>query len=172
MEDAETYESFPVGAVILCYLVTLLTYAVGAYVLAGFGVLVSILYLSYCVWIEVRILRASCTGCYYYGKLCGLGRGRLCSLFFKRGDPQRFVEREVSWTNVLPDFLVAIIPIFGGIILLVKDFSWPLLAMLVILVFLYFGGSAVIRGSFACKYCKQREIGCPAQELFGGGTDA
>lgn len=172
MEDTKTYESFPLGAVILCYLVTLLTYAVGAYVLAGFGVLVSILYLSYCLWMEVRVLRASCVNCYYYGKLCAFGRGRLCSLLFKRGDPQRFVERKASWTDVLPDFLVAIIPILGGIILLIRDFSWPLLATLVILVLLYFGGSAVIRGSFACKYCKQREIGCPAQELFGGRDDA
>jgi hypothetical protein len=23
-----------------------------------------------------------------------------------------------------------------------------------------------VRGHIACKYCKQREIGCPAQRLF------
>jgi hypothetical protein len=38
--------------------------------------------------------------------------------------------------------------------------------MLTILGILYFGGNAVRRGSFACKYCKQREIGCPTEKVF------
>ena len=36
------------------------------------------------------------------------------------------------------------------------------------LVALSFGGNAVVRGSFTCKYCKQQELGCPAQALFAG----
>jgi hypothetical protein len=24
----------------------------------------------------------------------------------------------------------------------------------------------MIRGSIACKYCKQRELGCPAEQMF------
>jgi hypothetical protein len=171
MEDTKAYESFPVGVAILCYLVGLLTYAVGAYVLAGFGVLASILYLLYCLWMEVRLLRVGCVDCYYYGKVCGLGRGRVCSLLFRKGDPQRFVEKQVSWADMLPDFLVVILPIVGGIVLLVRDFTWLGLVALVVLGILYFAGNAVVRGSFACKYCKQGQIGCPALELFGGKSD-
>jgi len=106
--------------------------------------------------------------CYYYGRVCGLGKGRLCSLLFRKGDPQRFVEKETSWTKMLPDFMVFILPLAGGIVLLSGDFNWVLAAMLAILVILSFGGNALIRGSFACKYCKQREIGCPAEKLFRG----
>ena len=83
---------------------------------------------------------------------------------------QKFVEDEVSWFDVLPDFAVFILPIVGGIVLLVGDFAWLLVVMLALLIILSFGGNAVIRGSFACKYCKQREIGCPAEKLFGKGT--
>jgi hypothetical protein len=85
---------------------------------------------------------------------------------FKKGDPQKFVEKEVSWSKILPDFMVFIFPLVGGIILLVIDFTLLLVAMLAILVILSFVGNAVIRGSFACKYCKQREIGCPAEKMF------
>jgi hypothetical protein len=168
MEETRSYDSFPIWIVILCGLATISVYAVGAYVLAGFGILVPALYLLYCLWIEVRILRGSCVNCYYYGKLCGLGRGKLCSSLFKRGNPQRFAEKQASWSDVLPDFLVFVFPIAGGIVLLVRDFTWLLVAALAILVVLYLGGNAVTRGSLACKYCKQREIGCPAEKLFGG----
>jgi hypothetical protein len=43
-----------------------------------------------------------------------------------------------------------------------------LVTALAVLIALSFVGNAVLRGSFACKYCKQREIGCPAEKLFGG----
>jgi hypothetical protein len=69
---------------------------------------------------------------------------------------------------MLPDFLVFLVPAVSGIILLVISFEWQLLALVAALFILSFSGNALIRGSFACKYCKQREIGCPAEKLFGG----
>lgn len=172
MEKIKSYEQFPVRITLLATLVTIATYAIGAYIVAGFGTVPVILYLLYCLWIELRVLKRSCVNCYYYGKVCGLGRGVLCSLLFKRGDPQRFIEDEVTWVHLVPDFMVSIIPIVGGVILLIRDFAWPLVAMLAIIVILSTVGNAVIRGSFACKYCRQREIGCPAERLFQkkGGT--
>jgi hypothetical protein len=51
---------------------------------------------------------------------------------------------------------------------MIRDFSWLLLITLAVLLILYLGGNAVTRGSFACKYCTQKEIGCPAEKLFAG----
>jgi len=167
MEEAEGYERFPIWIVILSNLVAMSIYAIGAYVLAGFGIWLSVLYLICCLWLEVGVLRGSCVNCYYYGKVCAFGKGRLCPVLFKKGDPQKFVEREVSWSQVLPDLLVSIFPIVGGVALLVRDFTWLVVAMLAVLVVLSLGGNAVVRGSFACKFCKQRQIGCPAEKLFG-----
>lgn len=166
MGATKSYENFPIWIALLSNLVAISIYTIGAYILAGFGTLLAILYLLYCLWIEIGILRGSCVDCYYYGKVCGLGKGKICSLLFKKGDPQKFAEKEVSWSRILPDFMVFIFPIVGGIILLVRNFNWLLVAMLAILVILSFGGNAVIRGSFACRYCKQREIGCPAEKIF------
>jgi len=123
MEPTKTYEKFPVWIVLLSNPVAISIYAVGAYILAGFGIIFAVLYLLYCLWIELKVLRGSCVDCYYYGKVCGFGRGKLCSILFKKGDPQRFVEKEISWSSILPDFMVFIFPVIGGIILLVKGFS-------------------------------------------------
>jgi hypothetical protein len=167
VQKAESFETFPLGIVLLTTTVAISIYALGVYVLLGFGVVAAVLYGLYCLAVEGLVLKRSCTNCYYYGKRCGLGRGTLCAVLFKKGDPRKFVEREVSWTDMLPDFLVVLLPIAGGVALSIRDFTWLRVAALALLVALSFVGNAVSRGMLACRYCKQREIGCPAATLFG-----
>ena len=45
-------------------------------------------------------------------------------------------------------------------------FSWVLLLAIGALVLLGSVGTGFIRGQLACKYCRQRELGCPAEQLF------
>jgi hypothetical protein len=142
-------------------------YLMGASILAGFGLWLSGLYLLYGLGLELRLLQGHCVHCYYYGKICGFGKGKLCSWIFKQGDPRKFTAAHLSWTTMLPDFLVMLWPALGGIILLVQDFTWLLLGMLVMLVALSLSGNTIVRGSFTCKYCRQKELGCPAAKLFG-----
>jgi hypothetical protein len=170
MKEKETYESYPVPIVISAILVSVSVYVIGAYILKGLGIWFSVVYIIYCVWIEFRLLKYSCVDCYYYGKLCGLGRGKMCPCLFKKGDPERFANKEISWADLVPDFMVSILPAIGAVVLLIKDFSWLILLLLIVLLALWFGGNAIIRGSFACKYCKQRETGCPAERLFSKET--
>lgn len=165
MEYPKTYENFPLYVVFLSNLFSISIYFIGAYILAGFGLLFSFIYLIYCLGLEIRLLKESCVNCYYYGKTCGFGKGKLCSSFFKKGNPQKF-DKEISWHEMIPDFLVVIIPVIGGVIILINNFNWFILIIMIILFLLFFGGNAVIRGQFACKYCKQREMGCPADRLF------
>ena len=171
MSDSERYESYPIRIVALSNLFSLSIYAIGAYVLWMIAPLASVLYLVYCSVLEIRVLWGSCPNCYYYGKACCFGKGLLCSLIFKRGEPRKFIEKTVSWRDVLPDFMVTVVPVLGGIVLLVGEFSWIILALTLILLALGFAGSAFIRGSYACKYCKQRDLGCPALSLFESRKD-
>jgi hypothetical protein len=169
IKEAKSYDHFPLWIVVLSNLLTLSIYIVGAVILLGVGIWLSGLYLLYCLWIELNVLQRSCVNCYYYGKVCGFGKGKLCTRLFKKGDPQRFTQKDISWRDLLPDFMVSIFPFVVGIILLVMQFSWLTVVLLAILVVLTLGGNAIIRGSFACKYCRQREIGCPADKLFNKG---
>jgi hypothetical protein len=57
------------------------------------------------------------------------------------------------------------------VLLLLNGWNWGIVALLALLIMLAFGGTGFVRGTFACPSCKQREIGCPAYELFGGKTD-
>ena len=151
---------------LVCDLVSIGLYVTGVLILSGFGIWVTVLYLILCLGLEYRVLRASCVNCYYYGKWCGFGKGKLCSVLFKKGDPQLKARMSASWRDILTDFLVVLLPLVGGVVLLVQDFSWLLVIALAVLVGLAFGGTGYIRGSIACKHCKQRDIGCPAIQFF------
>jgi len=166
MGESTCYERFPWSIVVLANLVGLTIYAVGTYLLWQLGLWWGVLYLLYCAWMEWRLLTKSCVNCYYYGKVCGFGKGKLCAALFKQGDPEQFGAKPISWRDLIPDMGVLVFPVVGGLILLVSDFRWVAAALLVILIALCTGGNAVVRGSFACKYCKQREIRCPAEQLF------
>ncbi|EKF86759.1 hypothetical protein [Methanobacterium formicicum] len=76
-----------------------------------------------------------------------------------------FTNKKVSWYAILPDFLVFLFPLAGGIMLF-NGFNWSIFLLIIPIVILSLGGNAFIR-SLTCKHCKQRELGCPAAELFG-----
>jgi hypothetical protein len=166
MTETKSYENFPLWMPLIAVIVSIIGYILGAYILSGFGLLLVVIYLIYCFGIELLIIFRSCKDCYYYGKICGLGKGKIAPLFTKNGNPKRFLEKKISWYDFIPDFLVGIIPIIGGIILLINDFSFIVLGLIILLVIIFFGGAGFIRGSYACRYCKQKELGCPAQKIF------
>ncbi|MFA0832981.1 MAG: hypothetical protein ACC609_03135 [Methanobacterium formicicum] len=82
----ECYESYPRWMVILSNILSISTYIIGAYILYGLGIILTVLYLLFCPAMEIRLLRKGCTSCYYYGKTCAFGKGRLSSYLFKKRD--------------------------------------------------------------------------------------
>ena len=152
--------------VLVCNTVGLAIYAIGIFLMLRIGIIWGLLYAAYCIWMEWRVLSGSCRSCYYFGKRCGFGKGRLCSWLFTRRPEQDFAEKQISWLDLVPDFMVSLIPLVAGIIILIRSFSWLVLALILLLVGLASMGTALIRGQLACKYCRQRELGCPAELLF------
>jgi Na+(H+)/acetate symporter ActP len=74
----------------------------------------------------------------------------------------------ITWATLIPDVLVMLLPLLGGMLLLITSFSWAVVIGMVLLTALSLSGSAFVRTQIACKYCKQRESGCPAEKFFGG----
>jgi hypothetical protein len=166
METTRCYERYPWWIILLSNLVSLAITVIGAYLTYQLGLAWMIAYILFVLVLEIRLLRWSCIDCYYHGKACAFGKGKVSGLLFKKGDPERFNKKRITWKDMIPDILVALFPLVAGIIVSIRDFSWLVLAMLVILLLLVSSGNAWIRGKLACRYCKQREIGCPAEQLF------
>jgi hypothetical protein len=165
----KSYENYPRSTVAVSNAQALLTYVLGAYIALFFGTLWAAAYLAFCAYLEYKLLSGGCTNCYYYGKTCAFGRGRLSAMLFKKGNAKKFNQRKFTWADLLPSLLVSIAPVLAGAYLLITSFRWDVLAATAALVLLFSAGNSYVRGSLACKFCKQRQLGCPAEKLFRQG---
>jgi hypothetical protein len=172
MQEPGCKENYPLAIVIGSNLLSLLIYVIGAIILLQFSIVLVIGYVFFILLLEFRLLSGHCVDCYYFGRTCAFGKGRLSALFFRKGTPEKFSHINLTWKDIVPDFLVFIIPVLAGILLLVQEFSWTILILIIVLLLLGFVGNALVRGHLACRYCKQRELGCPAEQLFGKGKKA
>jgi len=169
--NSPCYEEYPLRITGAACLLSLAIYSIGVAIMWRLSGLAAVFYALYVAWFEARLLSAHCVDCYYYGKRCAFGRGKLSSMLFKRGEPQRFAAKEMVWKDLAPDMLLSFVPLIVGIILLLRGSDLALLTGVVSLAFLISAGNAFVRGSLACKYCKQRESGCPAEKLFRNKSD-
>jgi hypothetical protein len=166
METIKTYERFPARIILFSGSFSLLIYSCGLFIMIRLGWIIALIFLAFILTLEIRAISKHCVNCYYWGKLCGFGKGWISSLFFKKGDPIKFCEKDLSWKDMIPDLLVSLIPLITAIVLFIISFNFLILIAAVLLTALSTIGNQFIRGSLTCKYCKQRENGCPAEELF------
>ena len=166
MEITKTYDNFPLRIVLLSNTVSILIYLSGFMITLSLSWIAAILYLLFILGLEFRLLSKHCVNCYYWGRTCGFGKGRLSSLFFERGDPSKFCEKSFTWKDMIPDLLVSLIPLLIAIALIIIKFNLILLFATIIIIALTTIGNGFIRSNLTCKYCKQRENGCPAEQLF------
>jgi len=166
MQGPDCFENYPAATVIASNFLSFLIYGIGVYVLYRFGLIWVIGYVLFVLFLEFRLLSGHCVDCYYYGHICAFGKGYLSSLFFPEGRPEQFSRMKITWKDIIPDFLVFLIPALAGILLLLQEFTLTVLILIIALFLLGFLGNALVRGQLACRYCKQREIGCPAAQLF------
>ena len=166
MAAEKFFEKYPAKTILISNAVSAAIYAAGAFIIFQIGAIWAGLYLALAACQELRVTKCHCVNCYYHGKACAFGKGKISGAFFRKGDPKKFVNAKISWKDIAPDFMVAILPAIIGVILLMREFSPLILALTALLLALGFLGNAFVRGSLACKYCRQREIGCPAQRLF------
>jgi len=164
--EERMHQNYPWWIVLVAQGASLVLYLLGAWILAGFGWPVAVLYLGFCAIVEFALLRGSCRHCHYYGRRCAFGRGRLCALLFPPGDPERFRCRQISLRDLLPDLLVPALPVAGGLIRLALGFDWALLAAVAATALVATAGAGTIRERLACPHCRQRELGCPAAQFF------
>ena len=166
MIESNKYDNYPLWIVILSNLVSISIYALGFIVIFQLGWVIAVFYMIFIMVLEYRLIKKHCINCYYWGKICGFGKGMLSSWFFKKGDISKFCEKKITWKDMIPDILITAIPLIIGILLLIIKFEINLLIALIFIIALTTVGNGFIRSTLTCKFCKQKELGCPADKLF------
>lgn len=165
-KQQELFEKYPGWIILTTSLVALINYAAGFYILFQTGLIWGICFIIYIIYLELSLYKDGCASCYYYGKTCAFGRGKIASLLFKKDDPEKFCQKEISWKTMIPQILLSLVPIIVGVLLLIKDFDWITLLVMLTPVVLWIFGNPVIYGKLACSHCKQKNICCPVCEHF------
>lgn len=164
-----TFEKYPFYIVLMSNALNLLIYTSGILILLQAGIYYVIPYIAYILVLEIRLLKSGCTRCYYYGKTCAFGKGRVSSILFSKDESKNFCDKQYTKLGLMIDSLVSVAPLITGIVLMILDFSFSILLLCIAIVLFTTAGNGIIRGKFACKFCKQRELGCPAEKVFQKG---
>jgi hypothetical protein len=165
-KNPETFDRYPFSTILITNLISLSIYFCNLYLLYIIHPLLSLLFLVFIIYLELSLYRSGCANCYYYGKLCAFGRGSIAKLFFKKGDPKKFSQKQMKMKDMLIQFLPAIIPALAGVYLVITSFRWWLLIPAFWPLVVSFLGNPVMYGKLACPHCKQLHLGCPACEFF------
>lgn len=156
-------ENYPIKIVCISATLTILSYLLGTVVLYVLHPFLGILFLLLAVSTIVVSMKLRCTHCYYLGKYCNFGLGKLAAILFKKGDPSEFRNpRKVIVTAIL-SFGTLLLPIIAGVVLIIIDLSIENIGLL--LVYILFGilPNFFVRGNF-CEKCVQGQLGCPSYE--------
>lgn len=165
-KQPNAFENYPLWSILLANLVSLSVYFTGLYILYLLWPLLALIFLVYVLYNELSVYREGCVSCYYYGKLCAFGRGKIAKMFLKKGSPKKFTEKQVSTKDFIQSSLVSIVPLIAGIYLLIQSFTWPVLIATAWPLVVWFFLNPVVYGEYACIHCKQARICCPVCEYF------
>ncbi|NQT31440.1 MAG: hypothetical protein HQ588_03820 [Deltaproteobacteria bacterium] len=153
-------EEHPKATIILGNLVMMLWIALGTIACWFLHPLLGWLYLAAAlIMVGVVLRKLVCTNCYYYGKWCGTGWGKLSALFFKKGEMEKFSTSIGVKLAPLTYGLLSLIPIVLIVISIIKEFTvFKIIVLaLLLLVSVYSGFLSRKKG---CANCKMK-LACP-----------
>ena len=121
---------------------------------------ISWLYLSIALVMVFIVLRKLvCTNCYYYGKRCLVGWGKLSAMFFSQGNIERFSTCVGTKVAPLTYGLLTLIPLVLCIVAIVQQVTPAKIVVLVLLLAISAYSGSIGRKR-SCAKCKMKLI-CP-----------
>ena len=119
--------------------------------------IVSIIYIVFIGMMLIFVLRKHlCTHCFYYGKVCGTGWGKLAACLFKRNSGNYELGGKLAGITWM---LAMFLPLIGMIIAL--KLNWfSITITLLLVIFIILNGVNFFVHKKSCEKCKMRFI-CP-----------
>ncbi len=158
------WEEYPASGVVVSNIIMLLWIALGTIASRYVSPLAGWFYLAFALGMVYGVLRKLvCTNCYYYGKRCHLGWGKLVAWFFNQGKVENFA----NCTGIkLAGPTYGLLFLFPLVLLLIALFQRVTPVRLIILVFLLATSlySSIPSRKKACRHCKMR-LFCPGSAV-------
>ena len=151
-------DSYPRPVIIIRWIILGMAFVLGLYILWGIKEVLGLAYIIYSLVALTMILPLSrCVSCFYHGRSCNTGWGKVAAYLFPKGDESKYVDN-YSYSIFL--HLLWIIPLLGGFLQLARRKNLPALSVLAGYAFLLLVEKIVLK-KLTCARCRQREF-CPA----------
>lgn len=153
-------EEYPKSTIIFGNIIMLLIMTVGTIAVWFLIGIWAWLYLAISfIMVYIVMRKLVCKNCYYYGKWCALGWGKLSSSLFKKGKIEDFPDNPSLKFAPAVYGLMMFVPVIAIIISLIYVFDYTKIGILILLILfsMYSGG---IGRKSACSKCKMSLI-CP-----------
>ena len=160
-------DTYPKHVIIIRWIILMVAFALGIYILADIKDLLGVVYVIYSLTALTLILPLSrCVSCFYYGKACNTGWGKVAAYLFPKGmnhmahtkgDESKYIEH---YNYAILLHLLWMVPLLAAFFQLLRKRN-----MLVLIIFLAYLVilllEKVVLKKLACLRCRQREF-CPA----------
>ncbi|MBN1815677.1 MAG: hypothetical protein JXA14_27835 [Anaerolineae bacterium] len=162
----KSYDKFPLSTVVYNAVTLGGALIVGASIVAQFGSGWLTGYLLLLLFTMGGVLASVCARCGYYGRRCGLGLGKVATLVAKKGQEDEYLRTPFQLLVALLLVLLMVLPVAGGVILLVNGSSaWRWIQLATVVGLLLAG--IVPHPQLVCGHCRQGECGaCPVGKRF------
>jgi hypothetical protein len=151
-------ENYPKYIIVIRWIILLTAFALGTYILADVHFALAIIYILYSLIALTLILPLSrCVSCFYHGKVCNTGWGKVAGYLFEKGDESKYVEH---YNYAIFLHLLWLVPLLVALLQVVRKRNIFALLIFVIYVFILFAEKIILK-KLCCKRCHQREF-CPA----------
>ena len=151
-------ETYPAGVIIARWVILTIAFILGIFILSRIKPALGIIYALYALYALTLVLpRSRCVNCYYYGRACNTGWGKVAAYLYGKGEESRYTEH---YAYAVFLHLLWIIPLLASFfkLILAKSTFYVIFVLVYVLV-LWLEKVALKR--WACRRCHQREF-CPA----------
>jgi len=126
---------------------------------SAWGIIAGIAFVIYGLLGALWIMIFVCPYCVYWNtKSCPCGYGRIASRFREKAPIESFGEKFKKHIPVIVPLWL--IPVFVGVPIVVRSFSWILLSLIIIFIIEAFVILPLVSTRHGCKDCPQRDT-CP-----------
>lgn len=150
--------NYPKHVIIIRWIILAVAFVLGIYILSDIKELLGIVYVLYSLIALTLILPlARCASCFYHGKVCNTGWGKVAAYLFPKGDESQFV---AHYSYAIFLHLLWLIPLLASFFQLLRNRD--VLALIIFFSYLFILlVERVTLKKLACTRCHQREF-CPA----------
>ena len=153
-------EEYPVKTVITANIAMLSLIFLGTILSAFYKLKAGVIFVIFAVIMVYVVLRIIiCHNCYYHGRLCPHGWGKIAAIFTKKGYTSRFGSSKALILAPLTYGILIFAPIIMVSVSMVTNFTFQKALLLTVFIFLGLLSTLILRKK-SCALCKMKYI-CP-----------